>query len=821
MMANNEPHFLSKKFETHLRQQSARGSQLFICPFCSDERSFQREHNLWTHVQSCHADQLPAPHEHAATIELRKWLKQHAHRKLPAANSQSRPKGEKVHLPPSSSSSPFKSASDEPSKVAYSPGETAIEQGITSELSDIGNLSLENRPDEKVKEDSRPRNARKRATGAARAAAEEDNKPTAEHGAPRRSKARSYEPRTRQVVDPDFDRSAPLYGGSGDGLARAPRSNPKRLFDPNLDDPTVKMDANNKAAASPRLETNAHGFLEKDDHPRRRKGRDAIQGQSGPRNWSNHKKQPSRKQPGNAQTASGNPRKEAGLRYKGAIAEGPGAELFLQPETRPISEEQLAAELKSIYAALEMAEAKAIEVDNNQMLSFRNAEGEKPKMRPERWRAYFDLHRALLYEHHDFFLASQHPSASASQRRLAAKHAMPARMWRYGIHSFLEILRDALPDSRDLMLSFIYLAYSVVALLYETVSTFENTWIECLGDLARYRMAIEDKDPEDREIWTGVARLWYSKAADKLPQVGRLYHHLAILARPDVVQQLFLYAKALSVVHPFSSARESILTLFDMISRLDEHQKGFGHIFVQAHGILFAKANTDGFLNLKTKFLNGLDDHIGCVTKKWKEQGVFIAISNFAAMSGFGSEDISLMQKLEWEKSNPSGAKPVDTFQPRDSSRDTSFASFKYAKELAFSVLKIALERIGDGNVLPHVHVSLVFLYHLSSQDGALATLASDIPWGALVTMLNSLLLSEIPLNWMEGPYFPAQEGDDRRPLPEDYHMRGLLWTINYFPDAWFTDVLVDNSERFTEQPSMTPVREARILWLAHQISKI
>lgn len=66
---------------------------------------------------------------------------------------------------------------------------------------------------------------------------------------------------------------------------------------------------------------------------------------------------------------------------------------------------------------------------------------------------------------------------------------MPARMWRHGIHSFLELLRHRLPGSSEYMLSFIYLAYSMMALLYETVPAFEDTWIECLGDLSRYRYA--------------------------------------------------------------------------------------------------------------------------------------------------------------------------------------------------------------------------------------------------------------------------------------------------------------------------------------------
>jgi hypothetical protein len=41
-------------------------------------------------------------------------------------------------------------------------------------------------------------------------------------------------------------------------------------------------------------------------------------------------------------------------------------EIIKQPETRPISQEQLVAEVKGIYAGLVMVESKCIEVDNNQ-----------------------------------------------------------------------------------------------------------------------------------------------------------------------------------------------------------------------------------------------------------------------------------------------------------------------------------------------------------------------------------------------------------------------------------------------------------------------
>lgn len=68
-----------------------------------------------------------------------------------------------------------------------------------------------------------------------------------------------------------------------------------------------------------------------------------------------------------------------------------------------------------------------------------------PEFSGTQWQALIPLHRTLLHEHHDFFLASQHPSASAALRLLAEKYAMPARMWRHGIHSLLDLLRQQLP----------------------------------------------------------------------------------------------------------------------------------------------------------------------------------------------------------------------------------------------------------------------------------------------------------------------------------------------------------------------------------------
>ncbi|KAI8257683.1 hypothetical protein K4K58_003807 [Colletotrichum sp. SAR11_239] len=88
--------------------------------------------------------------------------------------------------------------------------------------------------------------------------------------------------------------------------------------------------------------------------------------------------------------------------------------LIKQPETRPISQEQLVAEVKGIYAGLVMVESKCIEVDNAQ-----SSTETSTKLNNEQWQALIALHRTLLNEHHSFFLASQHSSASPALRRLA------------------------------------------------------------------------------------------------------------------------------------------------------------------------------------------------------------------------------------------------------------------------------------------------------------------------------------------------------------------------------------------------------------------
>jgi hypothetical protein len=88
-------------------------------------------------------------------------------------------------------------------------------------------------------------------------------------------------------------------------------------------------------------------------------------------------------------------------------------------------------------------------------------------------------YRRSLPQHHDFFLASQHPSASSDLKSLAKINSMPMGMWHYEIQKCLDLLRHRLPDSLEHMLTFIKRGVFRGGI---ATSTFEETWIEYLGD---------------------------------------------------------------------------------------------------------------------------------------------------------------------------------------------------------------------------------------------------------------------------------------------------------------------------------------------------
>ncbi|KAL9598025.1 MAG: hypothetical protein Q9219_004781 [cf. Caloplaca sp. 3 TL-2023] len=535
-------------------------------------------------------------------------------------------------------------------------------------------------------------------------------------------------------------------------------------------------------------------------------------------------------------------------------------QIIRQPETRPISHDQLVVEVKGIYAGLILVEQKCKEVDEKQSAAALERDpSRRAPLSNEQWQALIALHKTLLHEHHDFFLASQHPSASPTLSKLAGKYSMPARMWRHGIHAFLEVLRHRLPASSDHMLAFIYIAYSMMALLYETVSAFEETWIECLGDLARYRMAIEEHDVQDREIWGGVARFWYSKAADKRPEIGRLCHHLAILARPNSLQQLSYYARSLACIIPFSSARSSIMTLFQPMLQAKvsaQHRpKALEIFFIKIHANLFVHGRpTDEVIELFKNIQGGLlDDYIGRITTRFREQGVSMALTNIATFFEYGALTAGQMpksifriaflevwvQKLrarETSLQKTEMALDIDEDRqrslldsldqqvacyPSEKEISSSMQLISFASNISFTILSIVLQRPGDKNVFPLVHVMFCFIWSLANVEKAMIYVERDIPWMDICTFLNALAKPGAMAPESRVGILPKLDEDRMHPLPEDFALRGQLCALWYYPDGRFEGAQIDIEERSLEKPSMAAIRVNRVLWLGMEIASV
>ncbi|KAB8349816.1 hypothetical protein FH972_023829 [Carpinus fangiana] len=509
-----------------------------------------------------------------------------------------------------------------------------------------------------------------------------------------------------------------------------------------------------------------------------------------------------------------------------------------QPPSQAITQQQLAQEITAIYKALVQIEHKCVDLIGNEFATLKEI-GSKPPPKKEKdhWQALIALHRTLLHEHHDFFLASQHPSSGPALREIATKYSMPARMWKHGIHNFLELLRRHLPHSMEFMLAFIYLAYQMMALLFETVPSYEDTWIECLGDLARYRMAIEEEDLRDREIWTGVAKTWYFKAVDRSPSVGRLQHHLAILARTNAVEQLSLYARSLAAVQPFASTRGSILTLLEpMMARQESsRQLSVDTWFVKLHGLIFTNGPEDHFEHAITTYPNLLRTSVEQSSGRWREQGSYLAIANIVACLGWGLQthwrDALLQNAIRrqglpcpcntgiWSCNADRGILDYPTETEKLPGRITDPAS-KLSVERAQRLFDETAETVFADFAkadMPHtlnfVFLTLTFMVAIAKLEQGFTQFTSQTLFKNLAMLLNRILAIDHSLLG-HNPF----KAKNAAPLPEEFLANGQIWFGHGLPSDWLSNTSQEEDERKVDDEDALMRRRHRIVWLGNEL---
>ena len=195
------------------------------------------------------------------------------------------------------------------------------------------------------------------------------------------SKPQSGGPSSGKRLESDRERPAT----SDPDFARTPTGSNKRLFDPERGSKDYQMQ---------------QGLEPGDGHPQKCHGQ--YKTSNLPDSGQDERKTALKDQPAPSPSSQG-------FDLDGNTEMDMEPVLLLQPETRPISHDQLIVEVKGIYAGLVMVESKCVDVDKKQLLE--EDQTRHTKLSKEQWQALIHLHKTLLHEHHDFFLASQHPSA--------------------------------------------------------------------------------------------------------------------------------------------------------------------------------------------------------------------------------------------------------------------------------------------------------------------------------------------------------------------------------------------------------------------------
>ena len=329
-------------------------------------------------------------------------------------------------------------------------------------------------------------------------------------------------------------------------------------------------------------------------------------------------------------------------------------------------------------------------------------------------------------------------------------------------------------------------------------------------------MAIEDEGAKDEQIWSGVARFWYSKAANKTPTIGRLHHHLAILARPSTLKQLSLYTRSLISITPFESARGGIMALFNPIlsglgtthhksSSIELHK--LVDKFIESNGPRFRRNGV--FLAVSALFESGVPtlrgNHKSILHHTFDRPRVTEKV--------VGTSDIS-SNRNDWHPGDFSPSRELNArpVWPETLTQDINQSNIIISKasDLIASMFELVPTESNDHRYIPPVvYAMLGFICCISSILDARKLNHNAIPWTAMCYYLNHLPKHESFL--AQNCMVSSNENTSNRPLPEDFILRGQLYTQTYFPENWFRDAMVDDKERMLEQSSHDTYRTVRM----------
>lgn len=532
-------------------------------------------------------------------------------------------------------------------------------------------------------------------------------------------------------------------------------------------------------------------------------------------------------------------------RYQGPVEVESQPQMLREIPRTSISQTSLAHDFNNVLGQSYWLESLCAEVyEKEYKAALQRQPAARVKLTEDRWQRLLKLHLDLLEEYRELYSFARDPRAPSLPQETVEELSLLRRMWGCGVAPFLHLLTMGRPASDEFFLSFVNHTYALIAWLHASAPPIlDEIWVEKLGYLAQGRMVLAQKhgDAKDVEIWSNVAKSWYTMTVDKYPQTGRSYFDLGRAALPQTIQQLAYYLESQVCLDPFYGAQNHISDIFKngMIGpRSRSHIYITEAAFVEIHANLFQQRQpVDQVQGLINEFcVNLLAEYVNRTGEAFYQKGVALALVNIAAVFEYGAlSDNQLSKSLfrlhflqVWgRKTNPMYIDHKQTVTPLASLdqevaqdlRATQVASvmITLGSRISFATLCEVLQRPRSKNVLPIIHVMFCFIWGVASIEELLNWVEQDIPWSDICSFLNVLTESTKVTAEMCVETFPRLG----QPLPEDFAMRGHLFALWYFPVDWFEGAPTNLEERLLEVPSVAAIRQQRVLWLGLSIASV
>jgi hypothetical protein len=337
---------------------------------------------------------------------------------------------------------------------------------------------------------------------------------------------------------------------------------------------------------------------------------------------------------------------------------------------------------------------------------------------------------------------------------------------------------------------------------------------------------------------------------DVIPETGRLNHHLAILARPDVIKCLGLYACSLTTAQPFPASHEGIELVWKWAESPGREYSSvvspeFTHVFIDIQRMIYKKIEVDlpQKINLCLE-LAEKDLKEGKVHDRWRMTSAYMAYICIASILSYGSNSSGLFGAYSRRRQDTPQMDDVSVeSMTLDKASDVSESPEAFCNEsacrLTMGILDVFL-KANDPCVEPYIHVLLVFLWRLQTLDlddcnaEARDRLLRTVPIESLNRFLDSKKGHvEARFENMDLAQLLQSREPGVNPLPEDFQIRGQSWsneylqngTVNpYLAEDWYhqaPDVDERESKLFWNIKSHDQRRMERILWLGSKITPV